>query len=70
MVKISMETFVRRFQPDKYENWLEGKGERARLYSYIIPITHGVFLDWGEHPEEPGKMTLAPKPILNKKLML
>lgn len=51
MVKISMETFVRRFQPEKYENWLEGK-------------------DYGEHPEEPGKITLAPKPILNKKLMM
>ncbi|KAL7050218.1 hypothetical protein ACKWTF_003995 [Chironomus riparius] len=51
MVKISMECFVRRFQPDKYQNWLEGN-------------------DWGEHPEEPGKITLAPKPILNKKLML
>ncbi|KAH8372668.1 hypothetical protein KR009_002381 [Drosophila setifemur] len=25
MVKISMETFVRRFQPDRYENWLRGK---------------------------------------------
>jgi [histone H3]-trimethyl-L-lysine9/36 demethylase len=25
MVKIAMETFVRRFQPDRYENWLQGK---------------------------------------------
>lgn len=25
MVKISMESFVRRFQPEKYENWLIGK---------------------------------------------
>ena len=25
MVKISMEAFVRRFQPDRYENWLQGK---------------------------------------------
>lgn len=25
MVKISMETFVRRFQPERYENWLQGK---------------------------------------------
>lgn len=25
MVKISMETFVRRFQPERYENWLKGK---------------------------------------------
>ncbi|KAH8233321.1 hypothetical protein KR026_006773 [Drosophila bipectinata] len=25
MVKISMETFVRRFQPDRYENWLKGQ---------------------------------------------
>jgi hypothetical protein len=51
MVKISMETFVRRFQPEKYQNWIEGN-------------------DWGEHPEEPGKITLAPKPVLNKKLMM
>jgi [histone H3]-trimethyl-L-lysine9/36 demethylase len=25
MVKISMETFVRRFQPEKYEAWLKGE---------------------------------------------
>ncbi|XP_030382799.1 probable lysine-specific demethylase 4A isoform X2 [Scaptodrosophila lebanonensis] len=25
MVKISMETFVRRFQPERYENWLKGE---------------------------------------------
>ncbi|EDW32543.1 GL10386 [Drosophila persimilis] len=25
MVKISMETFVRHFQPDRYDNWLKGK---------------------------------------------
>ncbi|KAH8367154.1 hypothetical protein KR084_005008 [Drosophila pseudotakahashii] len=25
MVKISMETFVRRFQPERYENWLRGQ---------------------------------------------
>ncbi|KAM8713023.1 hypothetical protein ACLKA7_013353 [Drosophila subpalustris] len=25
MVKISMETFVRRFQPERYENWLRGE---------------------------------------------
>lgn len=24
MVKISMDTFVKRFQPDRYENWLKG----------------------------------------------
>lgn len=51
MVKISMESFVRRFQPERYQNWLEGN-------------------DWGEHPEEPGKITLVPKPLLNKKLMM
>lgn len=25
MVKISMETFVRRFQPERYEAWLQGE---------------------------------------------
>lgn len=24
MVKISMDTFVQRFQPNRYENWLQG----------------------------------------------
>lgn len=47
MVKISMETFVRRFQPDKYDNWIAGK-------------------DYGEHPEEPGKIYPAPAPTINK----
>lgn len=47
MVKISMETFVKRFQPERYENWLMGN-------------------DYGCHPEEPGKITKAPKPVLPK----
>lgn len=47
MVKISMETFVKRFQPDRYEKWLIGE-------------------DFGCHPEEPGKIYAAPKPILPK----
>ena len=25
MVKISMDTFVKRFQPDKYDDWILGK---------------------------------------------
>ena len=51
MVKISMETFVRRFQPERYDNWLRGE-------------------DFGCHPEEPNKITAAPPPILDKKIML
>ncbi|XP_067630143.1 probable lysine-specific demethylase 4A [Eurosta solidaginis] len=47
MVKISMETFVQRFQPDHYENWLKG-------------------IDYGCHPEEPGRIYPAPAPTLNK----
>lgn len=43
MVKISMDTFVRRFQPERYENWLAGR-------------------DYGYHPEEPGKLSKAPRP--------
>lgn len=47
MVKISMETFVRRFQPERYENWLKG-------------------VDYGCHPEDPGKICPAPPPTINK----
>nr|XP_036234079.1 probable lysine-specific demethylase 4A [Bactrocera oleae] len=47
MVKISMETFVQRFQPERYENWLKG-------------------IDYGCHPEEPGKICAAPPPTINK----
>lgn len=25
MVKISMDTFVKRFQPERYDNWINGK---------------------------------------------
>lgn len=42
-VKISMDTFVKRFQPDRYELWLNGK-------------------DFGPHPEDPTKISLAPPP--------
>ena len=44
MVKISMETFVRRFQPEKYENWLKGEDigchpeEPNKLYPAPAPI--------------------------------
>uniref|UniRef100_A0A0A9XHP2 [histone H3]-trimethyl-L-lysine(9) demethylase n=1 Tax=Lygus hesperus TaxID=30085 RepID=A0A0A9XHP2_LYGHE len=42
-VKISMDTFVKRFQPQKYELWLGGK-------------------DYGPHPEDSSRVTLAPPP--------
>jgi jumonji domain-containing protein 2 len=51
-VKISMDTFVQRFQPDRYELWLKG-------------------MDFGEHPEFPGRRSLAPPPtkqdVMNNK---
>ncbi|XP_055384571.1 probable lysine-specific demethylase 4B [Condylostylus longicornis] len=39
MVKISMDTFVKRFQPDKYEAWLEGRdvGFHPEDQSHQIP---------------------------------
>lgn len=45
-VKISMDTFVKRFQPEKYDLWLTGK-------------------DFGPHPEDPTRCTLAPPPSSN-----
>jgi jumonji domain-containing protein 2 len=52
-VKISMDTFVKRFQTDKYELWVNGQ-------------------DFGPHPEDPQRVTLAPPPtskdiLCNKK---
>lgn len=44
MVKISMETFVRRFQPERYENWLQGKDfgchpeEPGKVYAAPMPV--------------------------------
>lgn len=32
MVKISMDVFVRKFQPDRYEQWLAGRD--------VVPIDH------------------------------
>lgn len=32
MVKISMDVFVKKFQPDRYEQWLTGKD--------VVPIDH------------------------------
>lgn len=48
-----MDTFVKRFQPERYEFWLNGK-------------------DFGPHPEDPTKISLAPPPsssdiLCNKK---
>ncbi|KAH8391108.1 hypothetical protein KR215_007141 [Drosophila sulfurigaster] len=51
MVKISMETFVRHFQPERYQNWLRGE-------------------DYGNHPEEPGKICAAAAPTINEYKMI
>lgn len=32
MVKISMDVFVKKFQPERYENWLAGQD--------VVPINH------------------------------
>jgi len=43
MVKISMDTFVKRFQPEKYNNWLKGQDigchpeEPNKLYAAPLP---------------------------------
>ncbi|KAL1110618.1 hypothetical protein AAG570_008146 [Ranatra chinensis] len=52
-VNISMDTFVKRFQPERYDIWKRGE-------------------DFGSHPEDPSKPSVAPPPtskdmLCNKK---
>lgn len=51
MVKISMDTFVRRLQPEKYLLWLQGKDigahpeDPSRLYAAPPPTQHEVLVN-------------------------
>lgn len=48
MVKISMDTFVKRFQPDRYELWLAGKDvghhpeDPSRVYAAPLPTENDI----------------------------
>lgn len=76
MVKISMDTFVKRFQPDKYEKWLQGidigphPEEPNKLTAAPHP-THQDILCNKNNPELPESFLNAPAkkrhPIYGKK---
>lgn len=65
MVKISMDTFVQRFQPEKYDLWLQGKNlSRWKNIASdgLKPFFWVTGKDYGCHPEVPGKYSAAPHP--------
>lgn len=63
MVKISMDTFVKRFQPDRYGLFI--------FYIYIVKFywLNSRYEKWlrgediGPHPEEPDRKVAAPLPL-------
>lgn len=46
MVKISMEPFVKLFQPDRYPNWMLGKDSAAIDHTHATPGTTPELQSW------------------------
>ncbi|XP_019955982.1 lysine-specific demethylase 4C isoform X2 [Paralichthys olivaceus] len=46
MVKISMEPFVKRFQPDRYANWMVGKDSAPIDHTHATPSTTPELQSW------------------------
>ncbi|XP_022614371.1 lysine-specific demethylase 4C-like isoform X6 [Seriola dumerili] len=46
MVKISMEPFVKRFQPDRYPNWMVGKDSTPIDHTHATPSTTPELQSW------------------------
>ncbi|TKS68042.1 Lysine-specific demethylase 4C [Collichthys lucidus] len=46
MVKISMEPFVKRFQPDRYQNWMLGKDSVPIDHTHATPSTTPELQSW------------------------
>lgn len=46
MVKISMEPFVKRFQPDRYANWMLGKDSTSIDHTLATPSTTPELQSW------------------------
>uniref|UniRef100_A0A4W6G768 [histone H3]-trimethyl-L-lysine(9) demethylase n=1 Tax=Lates calcarifer TaxID=8187 RepID=A0A4W6G768_LATCA len=61
MVKISMEPFVKRFQPDRYANWMLGKDSTPIDHTLATPSTTPE-LQSCLHPELPSDFTHDPLP--------
>uniref|UniRef100_A0A672GQP1 Lysine-specific demethylase 4B n=1 Tax=Salarias fasciatus TaxID=181472 RepID=A0A672GQP1_SALFA len=69
MVKISMEPFVKRFQPDRYPNWMLGKDLTPIDHTHATPSTTPELQSWlqrrrktkssGDRDKEGGPLTWA-----------
>lgn len=46
MVKISMEPFVKLFQPDRYANWMQGKDSMPIDHTHPTPGTTPELQSW------------------------
>uniref|UniRef100_A0A3Q2Q9Y9 [histone H3]-trimethyl-L-lysine(9) demethylase n=1 Tax=Fundulus heteroclitus TaxID=8078 RepID=A0A3Q2Q9Y9_FUNHE len=51
MVKISMEPFVKRFQPDRYANWMLGKDSTLIDHTVPAPSTTPELQSWLQRPD-------------------
>lgn len=58
MVKISMEPFVKLFQPDRYPSWMLGKDSAAIDHTHATPGTTPELQSWLQRR---GKTTLTNK---------
>lgn len=58
MVKISMEPFVKRFQPDRYANWMLGKDSAPLDHTLATPRTTPELQSWLQrrHKNKPSNM--------------
>uniref|UniRef100_A0A8P4KRN9 Lysine-specific demethylase 4B n=1 Tax=Dicentrarchus labrax TaxID=13489 RepID=A0A8P4KRN9_DICLA len=65
MVKISMEPFVKRFQPDRYPNWMLGKDSAPIDHTHATPSSTPELQSWLQrrlNPELPSDFTHDPLP--------
>ncbi|XP_058496364.1 lysine-specific demethylase 4C isoform X3 [Solea solea] len=63
MVKISMEPFVKRFQPDRYPNWMVGKDSTTIDHTLATPSTTPELQTWlqGRKTKPSNKSSILPR---------
>ncbi|XP_035492229.1 lysine-specific demethylase 4C isoform X3 [Scophthalmus maximus] len=70
MVKISMEPFVKRFQPDRYANWMLGKDSTPIDHTHATPSTTPELQSWLQrrHKTKPANKGSSHSRMRSKRL--
>uniref|UniRef100_A0A672GQR9 Lysine-specific demethylase 4B n=1 Tax=Salarias fasciatus TaxID=181472 RepID=A0A672GQR9_SALFA len=63
MVKISMEPFVKRFQPDRYPNWMLGKDLTPIDHTHATPSTTPELQSWLQRRRKTKSATKGPHSV-------